>query len=132
MVTWIFIVLGLLLVQIFLPAGLRLSGGTSGLGGYAKVALGNRDELPPAGLACARAERALRNLGESLPFFLTLALLALIEDKDQGLALTGAAVFAIARIAYLPAYLMGIFAVRSLLWTAGLVGIAMMAIGVAS
>ena len=65
---------------------------------------------------------------EALPVFLALALLNLIVGTAGPLAVNGAIVFLVARILYLPAYLSGIVAVRTLLWTVGWVGLVMMLI----
>jgi len=63
---------------------------------------------------------------EALPVFLALALLNLIVAPGGSLALTGAWIFLIARALYLAIYLAGVAVVRTLLWLAALVGLAMM------
>ncbi len=85
---------------------------------------------PAPTLLAGRMERALRNMFEALPVFLTLALLAVIQGIDSGLAVTGAAVFFFARVAYVPAYGSGIVLLRSGVWTVGFVGLILMVVGI--
>ncbi len=98
------------------------------LGVDRKLLLGNRDTLPEHSAMSARLERAKNNMMEALPIFLGLALLAIIKDGDDAAATTGALVFLITRIFYVPAYASGVRAVRSILWTIGLIGLGMMAV----
>ena len=72
-----------------------------------------------------RAERALANMHEALPVFLALALLNLIVGTGS-LAQTGATVFLVARILYVPAYFTGASGLRTLFWAVGVVGLVMM------
>ena len=90
------------------------------------MALGPRDEQPPQTRLGGRAERALANMHEALPVFLALALLDLILGTAGSLAVNGAIVFLVARILYVPAYLSGIIAVRTLLWMVSWVGLVLM------
>lgn len=125
MVLLILLVLALFVIQTLLPAGFRYMG--SDAGRNLRVALGPRDEPPPQGRVGGRAERALANMQEALPVFLTLGLLNLFLGTGA-MATTGATVFFVARVLYVPAYLAGIFAVRTLIWMASVVGLAMMLI----
>lgn len=120
MTTIILLVLALFVVQLFLQE-------TSRLGLSRKLLLGNRDTLPEHTVMSARLDRAKNNLMEALPVFLGLSLLAMIKDGDMGGANIGALVFLVARILYVPAYASGVRAVRSILWTTGLIGLGMMA-----
>ena len=81
----------------------------------------------PRGVLQRRAERAARNLGESLPFFLAAAILGIVLDAQTPLALAGAAVFFGARVVYLLLYINGVPYIRSAVWTVGFIGILMMA-----
>ena len=63
-----------------------------------RVALGPRDEPPPQTAMGGRAERALNNLSEAMPVFLTLALLHLIEGTSDRLAVLGGQIFLAARV----------------------------------
>jgi len=89
--------------------------------------LGPRDATPETRVYGQRAERALRNMGEALLVFLPLALLGHSVET----AVLGAQVFVLARIAYVPAYVLGIPFLRSAIWTIGLAGLALMAFAVA-
>ncbi len=113
-------------IYVMTSAGMCLLAVPGGAGAILKAALGSRDKMPDAGIMAERAGRAQRNMEESLFFFLPLALLALFLGKADGLAATGALVYVIARAVYLPVYVFGIFAARTAVWSAGLIGIVMM------
>src|SRR5262245_49667468 len=130
MVLLILLVLALFVIQTLLPNRFRDRGAAGG-GARLAEALGPRDDLPPLTRIGGRAQRALANMHEALPVFLTLALLNLILGTGD-LAVTGATVFLVARILYVPAYLAGIVAVRTLIWAASLVGLVMMLIPILS
>ncbi len=130
MVFWILAVLALLFFQTLLPPAIRYAANGRRLAEVAAAALGPRDRPLPMPVAGERAQRALANLFEGLPIFLTLALLSLILDAASGLASVGAAVFFIARVAYVPCYVFGIAGVRSAVWAVGVVGLLMMAVAV--
>ena len=117
----ILLVLVLYVVQLFLQE-------MSHLGVSPKLLLGNRDNLPEQSVVSARLGRAKNNMMEALPIFLGLALVALIKDGDVGDANTGALVFLIMRILYVPAYASGIRSVRSLIWTVSMLALGMMAL----
>lgn len=116
MLFWIAVVLCLYLVQIYLPAILLLP--AEGLTAHA----GPRDSIPDRGKFGGRAERALVNLKENLPFFLVPAVLALvIEGADIQAAILAVQVFFLARIVYVFCYMAGIPWIRSISYTVGLV-----------
>ncbi len=127
MTGWILAVLALFFVQTYLPSTVRALSGDEAQKRFLR---GPRDEVPPTGLMIGRMERALKNLFEALPVFIALALLAEIQGLTEGWALTGAMVFTLARVAYVPAYGSGIPWLRSLIWTVGHAGLVMMAIAV--
>jgi uncharacterized MAPEG superfamily protein len=115
MVLIVLLVLALFVVQTLLPASFRyMGGGDTG-----------RKLAAPVG---ARAERALSNMQEALPVFLALALLNLIVGTAADMAITGATVFLVARVLYVPAYLAGISGLRTLIWLVGVAGLVMMVI----
>ncbi len=103
----IFLVLLLTLVQALLP-GMYLSRQVG-----SSSQMGPRDDLPPPSQELARARRALANLHETLPVFLTLALLSLILGAQGWLSLLGAWVFLGARIAHVFCYIRGLSPWRS-------------------
>lgn len=129
MVLFILLVLALFVIQTLLPASFRYMGGGD-VGMKLAAALGPRDNPPPQSTVGARAERALANMQEALPVFLALALLNLILGTAGDLATTGALVFLVARVLYVPAYLAGIPVMRTLLWLGGIAGLVMMLIPV--
>jgi uncharacterized MAPEG superfamily protein len=83
-----------------------------------------RDEpVTPIGLAYGRATRALANYVENLTPFVALALALIVTQRAGGL---GATIWILARIVYIPIYLLGIVYVRTALWTISIVGLLMM------
>ena len=125
MITYILWALGLYFAYIVAHGVTRINA-SKGDKAMLVYALGPRDGLADATVGAARCGRAQRNMEESLFFFLPLALLLIITGKADGMGLTGALVFVVARAAYLPAYIIGVPALRTLIWTAGLIGIVMM------
>lgn len=126
MVIYILLILALYKVQIFLEPCLRyITGGKKQM----LYGMGARDKATKMSVAGGRLKRASENLKESLPIFLTLALLAEINGVTGGLAETGAIVFVLARIVYIPAYVTDIPGLRSVVWTVGLVGMVLMLVG---
>jgi len=125
MVLLILLVLALFVIQTLLPASFRYMGKDAG--SNLVVALGPRDEPPPQSRVGGRAERALANMQEALPIFLTLALLNLFLGTGA-MAATGATVFLVARVLYVPAYMAGVTGIRTLFWIVGVVGLVMMLI----
>ncbi len=131
MINYILWALLLYFVYITVHAVLKLNS-SKGEGNLLTVGLGPRDTVLEKSVTSQRCGRAQRNMEEALFFFLPLALLLLITDKADGLGLTGALVFVIARAAYLPVYFMGVFALRTIVWTGGVVGLVMMAVRLTS
>jgi uncharacterized MAPEG superfamily protein len=125
MVLLILLVLALFVIQTLLPGRFR-EPPPPGTQGKLAENLGNRDHMRPLTIVGQRASRALANMHEALPVFLALALLNMITGTAAGMAVTGATVFLIARVLYTGAYIIGIPVVRTLIWGAGWVGLAMM------
>ncbi|MFP5077503.1 MAPEG family protein [Rhizobium sp. YIM 134829] len=112
----------LLLVQISLQGMLA----TRELGSSWNA--GPRDEsLQPKGKLAGRAARASKNLQETFPIFVGLALALALLGENSGTALTAAWIWLAARILYVPLYLAGIPYVRSLVWTIALAALVAMA-----
>ena len=100
----------LMLIQLWLlPATL----GTKNL----QFMISSRDNPPPQSQSQQRTARAGINLQESIPAFLALCLLAIIQEVDMTQA---AAVWLVLRVIYIPCYLLGIIYVRSLVWMGSL------------
>ncbi|MEO6925682.1 MAG: MAPEG family protein [Rhodanobacter sp.] len=71
----------------------------------------------------ARLYRASTNFMETFPLFAVAVLLALALNRHTALTVLGAQLYFWARLAYVPAYAVGIPWLRSLIWTVSLVGI---------
>ena len=120
-------VLALYSFQTFLPSILM----SRALGPVMmKYAGGPRDTPLTLTRSAGRASRALNNMTEALLVFLPLSLLALHYDLTSGPAIWGAAIFLVARILYIPAYIASISLTRSLVWTLGHIGLALMLVPV--
>ena len=111
-----FLVLSLLLVQVALP-GRYL---TEQVGTDAQI--GPRDDLPEPSRDLGRSRRALANLQETLPIFLTLALLSMMLGEQGWLSLAGGALYFVARVAHLYCYMRGLTPWRSVSFIASLLG----------
>ncbi len=123
MTFWILFALAIYFAQTLLPPVLRYA-----LRADPQIlaSLGARDTPPETTVYGARSERALRNSTEGLIIFLPLALLA----RDSPEAVAGAAIFVLARLAYVPIYILGVPVVRSIIWAVGVVGLALMALAI--
>lgn len=126
MVFWIFAALALFFVQTVLAPVTQYLVWNKG---QLRTALGPRDNPPPMPIIGERMERALKNMMEALPVFLTLALLTEIKGISGGVSELGAMVFVLARVFYVPAYLSGVPGVRSFVWTVGAGGLVLMIVG---
>lgn len=89
-------------------------------------AAGPRDEPgAPLGTIGGRLERAYRNFLETFVFFAAAVLLAQALDRHTPNSALGAQIYLWARVLYVPAYLISLPFVRTLVWTASLVGLLM-------
>ncbi|MBV8977656.1 MAG: MAPEG family protein [Alphaproteobacteria bacterium] len=89
-------------------------------------ALGPRDD-PGAGLGNigGRLDRAFRNFLETFGFFAAAVLLAHALDRSNAHSALGAQIYVWARLLYVPAYVIAIPFLRTLIWAASLAGIVM-------
>ncbi|RIJ16109.1 MAPEG family protein [Henriciella mobilis] len=85
--------------------------------------LGPRDVPAKDDLFAGRAKRTVQNHMEGLALFGFAILIIEMSGLNSDLSKTGAALFFWARLAYAPAYLLGIPTVRTLIWAVSLVGI---------
>ncbi len=92
--------------------------------------MGNRDEALQASPMSKRADRAASNTKENFILFVALALVAQASGTQSPLVEQGASLFFLARVIYLPVYYIGIPYVRTLVWTAGVVGLVMIIAGI--
>lgn len=126
MITYILIILALYIVQIFLEPSLRyITGGKKQM----LYGMGARDKATEVSVIGGRLKRAAENLKEALPIFLSLALLAEMKGITGGLTEMGALIFVLARIAYIPAYVIAFSGLRSIVWTIAVLGVVLMLIG---
>ena len=86
--------------------------------------LSNRDEEVATSVTFQRIKRAAANLQDTLPIFLTLALLSMIMDVDNTQAATA---WLALRVVHLACYSFGFAKLRSLSWVASLVALGAMA-----
>ena len=87
------------------------------------LAFGNRDNLPEATLIAGRAERAARNMLESMVLFIALLVVVHAAGVTDSRVATGAQLFFWARLVYFPVYLAGLRYVRTAVWSVGLIGL---------
>ncbi len=78
-----------------------------------------RDEPVTFTGRAGRAERALSNLIEGLVLFIIAVLVLTIADRSSGLTAVLAWVWLAARVAYVPAYILGLSPLRSAIWGVG-------------
>lgn len=88
--------------------------------------VGARDEdLPPANVMTGRTARAQANFAETFPIAVVALLGVVIAERTNDLTALGGWIWLGARVAYLPLYMSGIKVVRTLVYTASIVGLAM-------
>lgn len=92
-----------------------------------RVGLGNRDDVPVATGALARATRASNNMNENLPLFAILVLVAHVSGNANATTALGAELFFGARVAHALLYLIGIPGLRTLSWTVSIIGMGFIA-----
>ena len=95
-------------------------------GGMAR-AFGNRDDLPEPTPLAGRADRAAKNMVENLAMFVALVAAVHFAGKSGEQATLGANIFFWSRLAFWPCYLAGITHLRTLIWLASILGMAMIA-----
>ena len=85
----------------------------------------DREVAPLTGIA-GRLDRALRNFSETFPLFAALVLAAQAVGRHSRLTESGAILYFIARLAYLPLYAFGVPLIRSLVWNVAALGMALL------
>ena len=85
----------------------------------------DREVAPLVGVA-GRLDRALRNFSETFPLFAALVLAAQAVGRHSGLTESGAILYFMARLAYLPLYAFGVPLIRSLVWNVAALGMALL------
>jgi|SRR5687767_296070 len=85
--------------------------------------VGNREGLAPCTGWVDRAQRAHRNMLESLVLFAALVLIAVVAGRTNAMTLLGAQIFFFARLAYAAVFIAGIPWLRTGVWFASIVGL---------
>ena len=80
-------------------------------------------EMTAKGVSAGRATRALHNYIENLVPFVAVDLALIVTQHTGGI---GATIWIIARIVYLPIYIVGTKYVRTACWGVGVIGLFMM------
>ncbi len=88
--------------------------------------MGARDgAMPPLNPVAERLARAQANLFETLPLFIAAVLIAHAAEVGTRWTVIGAQLYFWGRVIYLPLYAFGVPLVRSLVWLASMLGLAM-------
>jgi uncharacterized MAPEG superfamily protein len=88
--------------------------------------VGARDEdLPPPNVMTGRTARAQANYAETFPIAIVALLGVVIAERTSSMTALGGWLWLGARIVYLPLYMSGIKVVRTLVYTASIVGLAL-------
>jgi uncharacterized MAPEG superfamily protein len=97
----------------------------AGSGGHRDVAwlLGPRDDPRPVSGQAARLSRAYANFLETFPLFAVATIVVVMAGKTGTQATFGAWLYVLGRLAYVPLYAMGLPVVRTVAWTASMIGI---------
>jgi uncharacterized MAPEG superfamily protein len=91
-----------------------------------------RDEpRPPLTPIAGRLERALTNFLETFPLFAAAVLIAQAVGRHNWMTEWGAVLYLVARVVYVPLYVLGVSLVRSLVWNVGTVGIMLLLLSLA-
>jgi uncharacterized MAPEG superfamily protein len=94
-----------------------------------KYLLGPRDEnRVSSGIVAGRLLRALRNLLETYPAFIALALALAVTGKTGGWGAIGAVIWIVSRLVYVGLYAAGVPVLRTLAWFASIVGLVLMVV----
>jgi uncharacterized MAPEG superfamily protein len=112
----------LLLLQVVVQASATIDLGP-------KYLFSPRDENRVSrSVVAGRLGRALRNLLETYPAFVALALALVVTGKAGGIGATGAWLWLLARVVYVGLYAAGIPVARTIAWFASIVGLVLMLI----
>lgn len=97
----------------------------AGSGGHRDTAwlLGPRDDPRPVTGQAARLSRAYANFLETFPLFAVAVIAVLLAGKTGSQATFGAWLYLLGRLAYIPLYALGLPIVRTVAWTASMIGI---------
>ncbi len=115
----------LLIAHILVQAlSLDLAGDLS-----AKYLLGPRDENRVSkSVVAGRLLRSLRNMLETYPAFIALALALAVTGKTGDLGAVGAVTWLLARVAYAILYVAGVPVLRTIVWFVSIIGLVLMVV----
>ena len=109
----------LVIIQLTIPMLIDLLTGNTNL----KYLLSSRDISSNPSIYAQRANRASKNLLETLPIFVGITILSLIREVDTS---SIALVWLILRAIYIPIYILGINYIRTGIWAASLICLILM------
>ena len=109
----------LVTIQLTIPMLIDLLTGNTNL----KYLLSSRDSSSNPSIYAQRANRASRNLLETLPIFIGITILSLIREVDNS---SVALLWLILRTIYVPIYVLGINYLRTGIWAASLICLILM------
>lgn len=116
--------LTLLVWSVALTIAQAVVGATGGMLQVGLPALaGNRERLPEISGWAGRAQRAHRNMLESLVLFAALVLVAHVAGKANATTALGAQLFFWARLIYAGVYIAGVPWLRTGVWAVSIVGL---------
>lgn len=94
-----------------------------------KYLLGPRDEQRVSkSIVAGRLLRSLRNMLETYPAFVALALALAVTGKTGGLGAIGALTWILARVAYIILYVAGVPVLRSIVWLVSIIALLLMVV----
>ena len=111
----------LVLIQITIPVLISLLTNNVKL----SYLFSSRDNEANTSIYIDRANRSLNNLFETLPIFIGLVLLSIINDVDNSLL---AMIWLLARMIYVPVYIVGINYLRTGIWAIALICLIIMSV----
>ena len=111
----------LVLIQITIPVLISLLTNNVKL----SYLFSSRDNVANTSIHIDRANRSLKNLFETLPIFIGLILLSIMNDVDNSLL---AMIWLLSRIIYVPVYIAGINYLRTGIWAIALICLIIMSI----
>jgi uncharacterized MAPEG superfamily protein len=109
----------LAIIQLTIPMLIDLLTGNTNL----TYLLSSRDSSSKPSIYAQRANRASRNLLETLPIFIGIGILSLIREVDNS---SVALLWLILRAIYIPIYILGISYIRTGIWAASLICLILM------
>jgi len=109
----------LVIIQLTIPMLIDLLTGNTNL----TYLLSSRDSSSKPSIYAQRANRASRNLLETLPIFIGIGILSLIREVDNSYV---ALLWLILRAIYIPIYILGISYIRTGIWAASLICLILM------